>query len=84
LGAGNAEKNAMSFRGVADSEQIAILTRVLDDYCREHGIEKGDPKREAFGCHIMAIFNSGLRRVDEIRATLAGYRQAGMKSQPPR
>ena len=48
----------MTFPGVADEAQLATLTKMLDDLCRERDIANGDPAREDFGRLIMSLFNS--------------------------
>jgi hypothetical protein len=52
-------ENALTFTGIADEAQLAILTKILDDYCTALGIANGDPAREDLGRRIMALFNSG-------------------------
>jgi hypothetical protein len=49
----------MTFISIADGAQLATLTKILDDYCREFGIANGDPIREDIGRHIMALYSYG-------------------------
>jgi len=47
--------------GVADSAQLAILTRALNDYCARHPVEcKDQNDRERVGRRIMCLFGQGI------------------------
>jgi hypothetical protein len=63
--------------GIADEAQLAILTRILDDYCKEFGIANGDQAREDLGRRIMALFNCGGYSFEQIAQSL---RQAPEKA----
>ena len=62
----------MPFRGSADAEQLATLTRILDDYCELSGIEGSHPAREHLARRLIALFNGGIDSPDDIRMALDG------------
>ena len=62
----------MSFRGSADAEQLATLTRILDDYCEQAGMEGTHPAREHLARRLIALFNGGIDSPDDIRMALDG------------
>lgn len=55
--------------GVASPRQVAMLTRVLDAYCSDHGIPDG-LDREAAGVKILTLFNGGHRTARAILTAL--------------
>ena len=59
----------MPLAGVVNPAQLAVLTAVLDDYCREAGIGRASRARDDAARLIMARFNNGAT-VDELRAAL--------------
>ncbi|MBE1706490.1 MULTISPECIES: hypothetical protein [Mesorhizobium] len=48
----------MTIRRTADKIQLATLTRILDDYCEQAGIEGLHPARE----HLASAFDKSLRK----------------------
>jgi hypothetical protein len=60
----------MTFRGIADAEQLATLTRILDDYCEQAGIEGSHPAREHLARRLIALFTGGIDSPDDIRMAL--------------
>lgn len=51
----------MSTYGVADSAQLDILTKALNDYCAKHPVEcRDEHDREKVGRRIMRLFGQGL------------------------
>jgi hypothetical protein len=60
----------MTFRGIADAEQLATLTRILDDYCEQAGIEGSHPAREHLARRLIALFSGGIDSPDDIRMAL--------------
>ncbi|WP_287319885.1 hypothetical protein [Mesorhizobium sp.] len=64
----------MSFDDHLDSEQLATLARVLNDYCTEAGIPKGHPARDHFGRRLISLFRSGIDQPDDLKSKMnAGY-----------
>ena len=63
----------MPFRGVADAEQLKVLTDVLDGHCDENHIEDSD-ERQAIGKLIMMFYASGMTDADSLSQALADYR----------
>ena len=49
----------MSGFGMADSVELAVLTRAVDDYCARHGIEM-DPSRDEIATRVMQLFRQGV------------------------
>jgi hypothetical protein len=60
----------MTFIGIADEAQLAILTKILDDHCAELRIANGDPARAEFGHRIMTLFNCGGYSFEQIEQSL--------------
>jgi hypothetical protein len=60
----------MSFSGFADPEQLKILTSVLDDYCREHGIDDHSPERAAVGRLLVSLFEQGRQSREDLATML--------------
>ncbi|AZO10546.1 MULTISPECIES: hypothetical protein [unclassified Mesorhizobium] len=49
----------MSAHGVADSAQLAILTKALNDYCATHHVVDTD-EREQIALKILSLFRRGM------------------------
>ncbi|MFI0849149.1 hypothetical protein [Mesorhizobium sp. IMUNJ 23232] len=64
--------SAMTFRGIADAEQLATLTRILDDYCELSGMEGTHPAREHLARRLIALFSGGIDSPDDIKMALDG------------
>jgi hypothetical protein len=62
----------MTLRGIADAEQLATLTRILDDYCEQAGIEGSHPAREHLARRLIALFSGGIDSPDDIKMALDG------------
>jgi hypothetical protein len=60
----------MTLRGIADAEQLATLTRILDDYCEQVGMEGSHPAREHLARRLITLFSGGIDRPDDIRMAL--------------
>ena len=60
----------MPFRHIADAEQLATLTRILDDYCEQAGIEGSHPAREHLARRLIALFSGGIDNPDDIKMAL--------------
>lgn len=56
--------------GMADNEQLAKLTQILDDYCAQVGIEGSSPAREHLARRLIALFSDGIDSPDDIRMAL--------------
>lgn len=56
----------MTNRGTADEVQLATLTRILDEYCEQAGIEGSHPAREHLARRLIALFSGGIDSQDEI------------------
>lgn len=62
----------MTFRGIADAEQLATLTRILDEYCEQAGMAGSHPAREHLARRLIALFSGGIDSPDDIRMALDG------------
>ena len=60
----------MTFRGTADEKQLATLTKILDDYCEQAGIEGSHPAREHLARRLIALFSGGIDSPDDIRMAI--------------
>jgi hypothetical protein len=69
----------MKFYGIADPEQLAMLTTTLDEYCSENGFYPGSSHREEAAFVLVEAFKSGACTVQELRARLdaSAYRNEG-------
>lgn len=56
--------------GMADNEQLAKLTQILDDYCEQVGVEGSSPAREHLARRLIALFTDGIDSPDHIRMAL--------------
>jgi ABC-type amino acid transport system permease subunit len=61
----------MLFNGIADSEQMAILTKALNDHCLAFGISD-ESEREMIAVLVMSLFNNGAISAEELKAGLHG------------
>ncbi|TIT10885.1 MAG: hypothetical protein E5W74_15010 [Mesorhizobium sp.] len=59
----------MSAYGVADSAQLGILTKALNDYCAKHRI-KCEEERERVGRKLMCLFGRGVEDLEQLSAEL--------------
>ena len=57
-------------RDVLDSEQLALLTSILDDICRTAGIEPHSPEREDIAGLVLQFYGRGYHTADSLRAAL--------------
>ncbi len=60
----------MTFRGSADAEQLAALTRILDEYCDQAGMDGTHPAREHLARRLIALFSGGIDSPDDIKMAL--------------
>jgi hypothetical protein len=60
----------MAFRGTADEMQLTTLTRILDDYCEQAGIQGSHPAREHLARRLMELFGRGVDNPDQVRMAL--------------
>ncbi|MCZ8548654.1 hypothetical protein OOJ09_31240 [Mesorhizobium qingshengii] len=60
----------MTLRGTADETQLATLTRILDEYCEQAGIEGSHPAREHLARRLIVLFGGGIDSPDDIRMAL--------------
>ena len=56
--------------GIADAEQLAALTELLEEYSRKAGIADNKPARDRLACRILSLFNDGIVKPADIRREL--------------
>ena len=61
----------MPFSGIMDNDQLAMLTKVLDDYCAAHRIEPSSSDRLNVGYLIMSLYEKCVDTAEELSAALA-------------
>ena len=61
----------MAIEGTVSPEDLAALTKALDDRCRELGLANGDPGRERLGRRVMYLFESGALSADDLKRALS-------------
>jgi hypothetical protein len=64
----------MSLQGTVSPEDLATLTKVLDDRCRELGLANGDAGREQLARRVMYIFETGALSIDDLKRELSQTR----------
>jgi hypothetical protein len=67
----------MSLSGTLDPGQLAIITAVLDDYCRRAGIADPSSERDLLARLAIDLFVKGVRSPGELKQALAQSREAG-------
>jgi hypothetical protein len=63
---------AMAYSGVVEPEQLAVLTAVVETYCRENGIDPTGNEREEVARLVMKLFCQGIATAEELRTVLLG------------
>ncbi|TPI11633.1 hypothetical protein FJW06_19950 [Mesorhizobium sp. B4-1-3] len=59
--------------GIVDSEELAILTRALDEYCAEHRVASKED-RELVALRVMSLFRRGVTQSDQLSRELERVR----------
>jgi len=60
----------MRSSGIANSEQLAILTTVLNDICMTVGVEVESDARDDIAALLLALYQDGHRSSDQYRSAL--------------
>jgi hypothetical protein len=58
-------------QGTARPEDLATLTKALDDRCRELGLSNGDAGREELGRRVMHLFETDTLSADDLKRELS-------------
>lgn len=66
----------MPLSGITDPGQLALLTAVLEDYCRKHGIKPESEEWYASGRRLIAIHSQGAASPGEMLAKLERQQQS--------
>jgi hypothetical protein len=64
----------MMLSGIADAEQLATLTKLLDEYSTELGIVGDTAARDRLAVRIIDLFNNGVTKPEDIRRRLDSSR----------
>jgi hypothetical protein len=56
--------------GVANAKQLAMMSRVLEAYCRHLSIPVDSAERDELASTVLALFNRGVREDDALLAEL--------------
>ena len=62
----------MPYSGDVDQEQLAILTAVVEAYCKENGIDPAGDEREEVARLVMKLSYRGIATAEELRIVLLG------------
>ncbi len=62
----------MPYSGDVDQEQLAILTAVVEAYCKENGIDPASDEREEVARLVMKLSYRGIATAEELRIVLLG------------
>ena len=62
----------MPYSIVVEPEQLAILTAVVEAYCKENGIDPTSDEREEVARLVMRLFCQGIATAEELRIMLLG------------
>jgi hypothetical protein len=60
----------MPFTGICSPEQLAVLTKAMDNYCAKHGIARPSHQREDVGYAVLTLFMKGAETAEELEAGL--------------
>jgi hypothetical protein len=60
----------MPFSRIVDSRQLAALAAVLDDICRQAGLEPGSPECDDAARFIMRLYWAGHRTAEDLKAAM--------------
>jgi hypothetical protein len=55
---------------IVTTTELAVLRQVLDDHCREAGIDENSALREAVAARIMSLYRNGICDIEQIKDTL--------------
>ena len=61
----------MAPQDTVSAEDLAALTKALDDRCRELGLANGDPGREQLGRRVMYPFETGALSAEDLKRALS-------------
>lgn len=56
--------------GIADAEQLAALTKLLEEYAKEVGVTADKAARDRLAARIMDLFRDGITKPEDIRREL--------------
>ncbi|WP_349003730.1 hypothetical protein [Mesorhizobium sp. CN2-181] len=66
----------MRLNGIAGPEQLAVLTGVLDDFCRSNAIASNSEERDNVGRLLVSLAERGWQKADDLKAMLTASRRS--------
>jgi hypothetical protein len=63
-------RSVMRVQATANSIELSVLRQVLDDHCREIGIEENSSIRNHLATRIMTLFMSGIHGLEQMKEAL--------------
>jgi hypothetical protein len=60
----------MLYSGVIHPHELAMMSKVLDDYCRAHDIKSGSTACESSAAMIVALYRHGYQTADDLKDAL--------------
>ena len=64
------KESIVSFAGI-DSQQLSLLTAVLDEHCASNGIPPDSIEREEAAQLVISLYQQGWRTPDELKLALS-------------
>jgi hypothetical protein len=66
------EPRIMTYSGDLDAEQCAILTSIVEAYCKENDIDPASDEGQVVACLVMKLTYRGIATAEELRTVLLG------------
>ena len=63
----------MRHLGVANPQQLTLMCKVLDGYCRRSGVDSNSPERENIATRILGFYDLGIVTEDDLIDALDGH-----------
>lgn len=60
----------MPFGGVVEPEQLAMLTAIVDAYCKAKGIDPTGDERDPIARLVMTLFSRGITTAEELKTVM--------------
>ena len=60
----------MHYNGIIRPDQLAMMSKVLNEHCRDHAIKSGTNACENTASMILALYRHGYQTADDIKDAL--------------
>ena len=60
----------MHFNGIIRPDQLAMMSKVLNEHCRDHGIASGTNACQDTASMIIALYRHGYQTADDLKDAL--------------